>query len=89
MRVTIRTEGFRFALPIPIPVSLAGAVVRLLPDRLFQELGQEVPEPYRVLVAKEYILLVLDECLDVLKENRGLEVVHVDASDGTFVSVIL
>ena len=33
--------------------------------------------------------MILGECLDVLRENKGLEVVHVEASDGTFVSITL
>ncbi len=33
--------------------------------------------------------MVLESCLDVLKENRGLEAVHVEAHDGTFVSIRL
>lgn len=33
--------------------------------------------------------MILEECLDILKENKGLEIVHVEAADGTFVSVKL
>ena len=41
------------------------------------------------LVTKETINLIVKECMDILKENKGLEVVHVEASDGTFVSIKL
>lgn len=40
-------------------------------------------------MTKENLRLILAECGDVLKENKGLEVVHVEAADGTFVSIIL
>lgn len=33
--------------------------------------------------------MVLEECLDVLRENKGFEMVHVETMDGTFVSVKL
>lgn len=31
--------------------------------------------------------MILEGCQDILKENKGLEVVHVEAADGTFVSI--
>ena len=46
-------------------------------------------EPYRSLVTKENISMLLGECLEVIKENKGLEVIHVEAADGTFVSIRL
>lgn len=41
------------------------------------------------LITKETVSMILSECLDVLKENKGLEVIHVEASDETFVSITL
>lgn len=87
MRVKIRTEGFRLSLPVP--VSLAGFIIRLLPARLYDEMRADVPEPYSCLLTREGILGVLSACMDIVRENRGLEVVHVEAGDGTFVSIKL
>ena len=33
--------------------------------------------------------MLLRECVGVLRENKGLEMVHVEAQDGTFVSIRL
>ena len=45
--------------------------------------------PYASLVTKANIRMILEESLDILKENKGLEIVHVEATDGTFVSIKL
>lgn len=83
----MRTEDLRFSMPVPL--SMIGFVVKLLPQRLFERLREDTPEPYRDLVTKECITIVLTECLDVLRENKGLEILHVEAGDGTFVSIRL
>ena len=87
MKVKIRTKDVRFSMPVP--VTMIGFVVKLVPDRVFEELKANTPQPYCSLVTKENISMILNECLDILKENKGLEVVHVEASDGTFVSIRL
>ena len=87
MYVKIRTTGFRLFLPVPI--RLAGFVIKCLPTRLFDEMQVNTPEPYRSLVTKQTIEMMVRECLDILKENKGLEIVHVEAADGTFVSIRL
>ena len=33
--------------------------------------------------------MIVEECTDVLRENKGLEVVHVETEDGTFVFIRL
>ena len=42
-----------------------------------------------VSITRQVLVMLLDECMDILKENKGLEVVHVEAADGTFVSIKL
>lgn len=74
---------------MPVPVGMVGFVVKLVPERLFAEMRASVPEPYCGLLTKENLSMILSECLDVLKENKGLEAVHVEAADGTFVSITL
>lgn len=87
MIVKVRTKDTRFT--IPVPVVMAGFCIKLLPERLFIELQSQTPQPYRCLVTKEYIRMILDECIDILKCNKGLEIIHVEAADGTFVSIKL
>lgn len=87
MKVKIRTKDFHFSMPVP--VSLIGFVTKLIPDRIYGELRLTTPEPYAALVTKDNVSMILNECQDILRENKGLEIVHVDASDGTFVSIIL
>lgn len=87
MKVKIRAANFHLSMPVPI--GMAGFVLRLLPNRVFEKVGENTPEPYRQLVTKETVGMLLRECLDVLRENKGLEIVHVEAGDGTFVSIKL
>ena len=47
------------------------------------------PGPYCSLISKDIISLVLRESLDLFKEHKGLEIIHVEAPDGTFVSLKL
>lgn len=87
MKVKIRTNDIRFSMPVP--VTMIGFVIKLLPNKLFEEAKVNTPEPYCTLITKENICMILEECIDILKENKGLEIVHVEAKDGTFVSIKL
>lgn len=87
MIVKIKTPELRLFLPVPL--GLVGFVIRLLPERVFAELCADVPAPYNALLSKESIRLLLAECLSFFKENKGLEVVHVEAQDDTFISIKL
>ena len=87
MNVKVRTKDFRLFLPVP--VSLAGWAVRWIPERDFEKMRENTPEPYCALITKESVCMLLRECVGVLRENKGLEMVHVEAQDGTFVSVKL
>lgn len=87
MWVKIRTDGLHLSMPVPL--RLAGFVIRRLPPSVFYKMAEDVPPPYNELVTKEMICMIFDTCLDILAENKGLEAVHVDAADGTFVSIVL
>lgn len=87
MVVKVRTKDLRFTLPVP--VLMAGFCVKLLPESFFIEMRSKTPEPYCSLITREYTRMILDECLDILRDNKGLEIVHVEANDGTFVSIKL
>lgn len=87
MKVKIKTQDFRFSMPVP--AAMIGFVVKFIPDRVFDEIKTNTPEPYCKLITKEYVSMILNECLDIIRANKGLEVIHVEAKDGTFVSVRL
>lgn len=87
MKVTIRTKDVRFSMPVPIP--MVSFVVRMIPDRIFKKLQAYTPAPYYCLVTKQYISMILEECVDILKENKDLECIHVESTDGTFISIKL
>ena len=87
MRIRVRTKDIR--LFIPIPDAMVGFAARFIPERAFEEMRAGTPEPYRSLVTKENISMLLGECLEIIKENKGLEVIHVETADGTFVSIKL
>lgn len=87
MKIKVRTKDLRIS--IPVPVSMAGLAVKMLPEKAFEKMRQDVPEPYKYLITKDYFGMIVEECIDVLKANKGLEMVHVEASDGTFVSIRL
>lgn len=87
MKVKIRTKNFW--LFIPAPLRLAGFVVRLLPDQMFEQMRANTPEPYCGLITKENVRMIVKESLTAVKGYRGLEIIHVEAQDGTRVSVKL
>ena len=87
MRVIVRSKDANFRMPVPI--GLASGVVKLIPKAVFDKMGEDVPKPYDSLVSKDIICMIFEECMDVLKENKGLEIIHVEAVDGTFVSITL
>ncbi|RZS92780.1 hypothetical protein EV209_2851 [Cuneatibacter caecimuris] len=87
MRIKIRTKGIW--LFVPLPAGLVSFAVRRMPDRMFEEMYEKTPEPYNCLLTRDFISMVLDECMEFIRENKGLEIIHVEAADGTFVSVKL
>ena len=87
MKIRIRSGNFKFFLPVP--TALAGATIKVMPEQAFAAMRKNVPLPYDRLVSRENFLLVYEICREILIENKGLEIVHVEAADGTFVSIIL
>lgn len=87
MIVKVKTDKMR--LWVPVPARMTGMVIRMLPAGVLEEMQKGVPKPYREMITKEAIVMFVGACMDVLKENKGLEIVHVEASDKTFVSIRL
>lgn len=85
MWIKIRTKSVNFSMPVP--VSMVGFAIRAVPDTAFVEIRKKVKPPYNTLVTKGTALYLWQECKDALLDCKGLELVHVEASDGTFVSI--
>ena len=87
MKIQIRTADFSMAMPLP--AGMAGFILKRLPEKVFENMRAKIPQPYCALVTKEIIGMLVDQCLDVVKESKGLEVLHLEGADGTFVSIKL
>lgn len=89
MWITVKTNELPFKISMPVPLRLAGFVIKMIPESVFYKMTEDVPAPYEELISKENFCFIFDTCMDTLREHKGLEVVHVDASDGTFISIRL
>lgn len=87
MRVRIRSKDVNLFLPIPL--RLAGAAIALIPERAFSDMQKSLPDNTGEFLDKATLRMMFRECYQILREYRGLEIVHVEASDGTYVSVRL
>ncbi len=100
MVVRIRGEGRR--LTVPCPLGLARFVVWCIPQRVFDQLvensQEQIPQEDRAQAKqamdalpmdKKLILDILDLAAEIAREYKGLEIVHVESSDGDTVSIVL
>lgn len=88
MKIRVKADKVRFSLAVP--VSMAAWAVKRIPDSVFlAKVRSRIKPPYDQLATKENMALLIDSCSDVLKEHRGLEIVHVETSAGDLVSIIL
>lgn len=87
MRVIVRSKDVRLWLLVPL--SLASVAVALLPESALDGMRQSLPESCRGFVTRPLLRELVRECRSVLKCYKGLEIVHVEAQDGTFISIRL
>lgn len=87
MRIIVRSKERN--LWIPIPTGLIGGAIALMPQAVLLEIRKNAPEQYGQFVTKEYLKLIYMECRDIINEYKGLEIVHVETQDGTYVSIKL
>ena len=87
MRIIVKTKDLNFHMPVPL--GLVRFAISKMPEAAFVSMRKDIPTPYDKLVSKKYLGVILGECIDVLKGNKGLEIVHVEACDGTYVSITL
>ena len=89
MRVLVRSPEMPFPLRIPIPLGMAGTVVNFIPERVLEKAKRDVPPNFQGLLTKPVLKFFVGECAHILKEYKGLEIIHVESTDGTLVSIIL
>ena len=89
MRVLVRASDLRFPIWVPIPLGLAGVAVNLIPEQTLTEVRADLPQGVQPLLTKPMLKKLVKECAHILKRHRGLELVHVETSDGTLVSIHL
>ncbi len=83
MVVRIRDE--KFHLTLPVPLALAGAAIRIIPARCLEDSIEGMDgESF-----KKMARALLREFRGMAREFRGLEIVRVERSDGTLISVKL
>lgn len=87
MKIKVRADRVRLSLMVPS--SMAAWAVRRIPESILVKMRHRVKAPYDELLTKKMIALLTEACVDVLKENRGLEIVNVKTSGGDFVSIVL
>lgn len=85
MKIRIRTKDLNLSLPVP--VSAAGIVIRKIPESVFDSMQKHVPEPYNALCSREMLALLVKECSDTLRTIRNMEIIHIELSDGTYISI--
>lgn len=85
----IRIIAGSINLSIPVPLRMAGFAIRNMPESLFLELRKKVSAPHDRLICRENLLFFYEACRDDLLAHQGLEIIHVEQRDGTFVSVVL
>ena len=89
MRVLVRDPDMPFPIRIPIPLGMAGVAVNFIPERILEKAKRDVPPAFQGLVTKPMLKYLVGECAYILKEYKGLEIVHVESTDGTWVSITL
>lgn len=88
MKIRVRADKVRFSLVVP--VSMAAWAVKRIPESVFlSKVRNRIKPPYDEWVTKENIGILIDSCSDVLREHRGLEIVHVETSAGDLISIVL
>ena len=87
--MVVKVKSGKIRLFVPMPLSLAGLALKVMPESAFAEIRSKIAAPYNTLTTKENAELLYGECKDIIKSYRGIEIVHIESHDGTFVSVKL
>lgn len=87
MKIKIRTSKVKFSMPVPS--SMTGMAIKAIPESVFEDLRRKADDSLAQYISREMFLMIYEECRDIFDGNKGLEIVHIEDSDGTFVSVKL
>lgn len=87
MKVTVKSEDINIS--IPVPLAMADIAIRAVPDRVFEKIMDRTGISCDVDVCRDAVSMMIKECRDIFSMNRGLEIIHVEGSDGTYISVVL
>lgn len=87
MRIIVHSKERN--LWIPVPMSLAGIAVLLIPNSAVSKIRKSLPPPWQELVTKAFLRKLYRECRIALKQYHGLEIVRVESADGELVSIRL
>lgn len=81
MWVRVKTKELKHVIRIPVPLMLAGTILRRIPEEKLGLSGTPV--------SKEWILALFSEIRKDLKKYKGLVLVEVHAEDGTQIKIRL
>ena len=87
MKVVVRAPGVNLHLRLPLRIGVF--VMKRLPEAVYMQMGKDIPAPYDSLMNRETLGFLLDECMEAVRSCRGIEIVHVEQRDGTYVSISL
>ena len=85
MKIKIKTSKVKFS----IPSGMTGRAIKAIPDSVFDDLRRKADDSLAQYISREMFLMIYEECRDIFDKNKGLEILHIEDSDGTFVSVKL
>ena len=87
MKITIKTKDTDISMPVPL--AMADMAIRTVPTRYSARRRKSLAGPYDCLVSREMISLIFSECRYVFRGCKGLEILHIEGHDGTFISITL
>ncbi len=74
---------------MPVPLGMVDLAIKAMPEAAFEKLREKSEPPFDSIICKETVSFIFRECRDIFRKNKGLEIVHVEGYDGTYVSIKL
>lgn len=87
MKIVVRTGNVNFSMPVPL--GMVDLAIKAMPEAVFEKMREKSEPPFDRFICKKTVSVIFRECRDIFKENKGLEIVHVEGHDGTYVSIKL
>ena len=80
MKIVVKTKNTDFSMPVPL------AMAELA---IFEKGREKMGPPYDAFITRELAVTMFRECKDIFRQNKGLEIIHAEGHDGTYISVVL